>query len=229
MPRLLIVKVPAVGVADQDEPLGTDALPNRFQVGGVAADRVAPGVVQACRAADADLVVDPDVEAVAGQLPEVGRVPGHVGHPGSTVQEDDRVGLPWADGRDLHVGDARAGGQLPERLAAHRPGRDGRIVQGEQRENQAGHHQQCAGRRHASADNTSSLAAHSAGRKDHPTSGDRNERHQPHAQEDRRRGGCDRRAEQGGQPGERAHDHRQQHQRPAADTAEPVHLEHLTP
>src|SRR5262249_39224624 len=77
----------AIGVADQDQPVCADALADRLQIGHVAGDGVAARIGQPGGAAGADLVVDPYVEAVAGELTEVGGVAGHVGDAGAAVQE----------------------------------------------------------------------------------------------------------------------------------------------
>jgi hypothetical protein len=63
------------------QPVGADAPADGLEVGDLAGDVVAARVGQPRRPAGADLVVDPDVEAVVGWPAEVGGVAGQAGPP----------------------------------------------------------------------------------------------------------------------------------------------------
>jgi hypothetical protein len=80
----------AVGVPDEDHPVGTDQLPDLLEVADVTGDGVTGRVGQPAGAARAQLIVDVDIEPAGDQLPEVGGVPGQVRDSRPAVQEHHR-------------------------------------------------------------------------------------------------------------------------------------------
>jgi hypothetical protein len=195
--------LPAPGVADQHQPLGADPPADGLQVGHLTGDVVAARVGQPRGPAGADLVVDPDVVAVAGQPAEVGGVAGHVGDPRAAVDEHHRGGPGPPAGWSLGIGDPRPGRQVPEPL----PGDRGRRAPG------VAHRHQDRGREHHDAGQgpgaeggqagpAPALGGPPPGGQHHPGGEDGQEHHQPGAQEHRRPPADRRRPGQGQEPGD---------------------------
>jgi hypothetical protein len=204
--------LPTPGVPDQHHPVGADAAADGLQVGHLTGDGVAAGVGQPRRAAGADLVVDPDVVAVGGQLPEVGGVAGHVGDPGPAMEEHHRRGSWPAGGRHAEVGDARAGGQGPLPLPGHRRRRQPWVAGRQQdRDHEHGHPGQGRGGEPGQPGPPAPGVREPAGGQGHPGGHGRQEDGQARGQEPPRPGRQRRRPGQRQQPGHgRGHQHGQQ-------------------